>query len=150
VTQAATWSVDDPSVATIVAPGIVQSVGVGHTLIRVSWSYTSYWRPIAVFAGTAPLPTYEYEGMIYDGAAPPRTPLDGALVEILDGLVAGRNTMSGALPESFPGALLHAMPGHYAFFGVPEGTYRLRVSRSGYVTQEIATRQFADVVLVPQ
>ena len=149
VTQEAEWRVDDTSVAKMDAPGVVRAVGIGHTLLRVKWTSTDFWTPIAVFNGTAPLPTYVYEGMIYEGGAAPRTPLSGARVEILDGLAAGRSTMSGAMPDSYPGALPVATPGHYAFFGMPSGTYRLRVSRAGYQTQEIETRQMADVTLSP-
>ena len=154
VTASATWSVDNPSVATIVGLGLVQSASVGHTVLRVSWTistnYTStYFIPIGVFPGTAPLETYEYEGLIFDGAGPARTPLNGASVEILNGLPAGRSTISGSMPELFPGATAQATPGHYAFFGIPNDTYRLRVSKPGYVPQEVETRQFMDVTLVP-
>jgi hypothetical protein len=150
VTEVATWSVDDPTVARILGPGLVQSVAPGHTLLRVSWSpYSESWRPIAVFSGTAPLPTYSYGGLVFDGAGSPRTPLNGALVEVLNGLPAGRMMLTGTQPEAFPGAIAIASPGHYAFFGMPEGPYRLRVSKSGYATQEIETRQVADVTLVP-
>jgi len=155
VTQVADWKTDDPSVATVVGPGIVTSAGVGNTVLRVAWKdtnfTTTYFIPIAVFTGTAPLLTYEYEGTIYDGGGPPRTPLNGALVEILTGLVAGRQTISGNQPDSFPGATIPPRTaGHYAFFGIPSGTYRLRVSKPGFVTQEVDTKQVVDVVLVPQ
>jgi hypothetical protein len=150
VTQTATWSVDNTAVARIVGQGLVQSVGAGHTVVRVSASpYGESFLAIGVFDGTAPLPTYEYEGSVFDGGGPPRTPLNGAQVEILTGLPAGRTTISGSLPEVLPGATVVAFPGHYAFFGVPGGTYRLRVSKSGYAAQEIETRQFADVTLLP-
>ncbi len=86
---------------------------------------------------------------MFDGGGPPRTPLDAARIEILNGLPAGRMTFSGAMPELLAGAIAPASPGHYAFFGIPEGTYRLRVSKDGYATQEIETRQFANVTLVP-
>jgi len=149
VTQMATWTVDDSSVATIIGPGLVKSVGVGNTLLRVRWSYSNYFIPIAVFAGTVPLPTYEYEGTIYDGGATTRTTLDGALVEIVTGLVAGRNTTSGSVPDAFPGGIPHASPGYFAFFGVPAGTYRLRVSKAGFVTQEFDTSTgFMQVTLI--
>lgn len=111
--------------------------------------HSNYFIAIGVFSGTAPLHTYEYEGTVWDGAAPPRTPLDGALVEILNGLPAGRTTVSGAMPDMYPGATLVRAPGHYAFFGIPSGTYRLRVSKPGYATQEVDTKQFGDVTLVP-
>jgi hypothetical protein len=157
VTQAADWTVDDPAVSTVVGPGIVTSAGVGNTVLRVAWKVTSvsftttYFIPIAVFMGTAPLETYEDEGTIYDGGGPPRTPLNGALVEILTGLVAGRQTISGNRPDFFPGATVPPpVAGHYAFFGIPSGTYRLRVSKAGFVTQEVDTKQQVDVVLVPQ
>jgi acetylornithine deacetylase/succinyl-diaminopimelate desuccinylase-like protein len=136
-------------VATMMSAGHAPNARPAHTLLRVSWTYSDYFRPIAVFAGTAAVPTYEYEGSVFDGGGPPRTPLNGAQVEILNGLPAGRTTLTGAMPEVFPGAVAIASPGHYAFFGIPEGTYRLRVSKSGYAAQEIETRQLTDVTLVP-
>lgn len=155
VTQVADWKTDDPTVATVVGPGVVTSVGIGNTVLRVAWKDTSftttYFIPIAVFSGTAPLETYEYEGTIYDGGSPPRTPLNGALVEILTGLVAGKQTISGKQPDFVPGATIPLpIAGHYAFFGVPSGICRLRVSKPGFVTQEVDTKQIVDVVLVPQ
>jgi hypothetical protein len=156
VTQLAEWRTDDPTVATISGPGIVTSAGIGHTVLRVAWKAsdfftTTYFIPIAVFSGTAPLETYEFEGNIFDGGGAPRTPLNGASVEILTGLVAGRQTTSGSQPDFFPGATIPPpVAGHYAFFGIPSGTYRLRVSKPGFVTQEVDTKQLADVVLVPQ
>jgi hypothetical protein len=157
VTQVAQWNIDDPSVARVDGPGLITSVGVGNTVLRVAWKATplnfttTFFIPIAVFTGTPPLETYEYEGMIYDGGGPPRTPLNGALVEILTGLVAGRQTTSGTQPYFYPGASLPPpVAGHFAFFGVPAGMYRLRVSKPGFVTQEVDTQQFLTIVLVPQ
>src|SRR5579862_7195764 len=63
VTATATWSVDDPSVAQVVAPGTLVGVGVGNTVVRAqSTSFGSGSRQIAVFAGTMPLPTFSIEG----------------------------------------------------------------------------------------
>ncbi len=149
VTETATWSVDEASFASMASPGVVKAVAVGHTILRVKWTFTDYFIPIAVFPGTPPLPTYEYEGMVYDGGAASRTPLNGARVEILSGLAAGRTTLTGAMPDFYPGATVVTFPGHYAFFGIPSGTYRLRVSKEGFQPQEIDTRQLTDVTLVP-
>ena len=157
VTQVAQWSTDDPSVAVVASPGVIRSVGVGNTVLRVAWNAaplnftTTFFRPIAVFTSTPPLPTYEYEGNIYDGGGPPSTPLSGALVEILTGLVAGRQTISGNQPDFVPGATLPPpVAGHYAFFGIPNGTYQLRVSKAGFVTQVVNTQQYVNVVLAQQ
>ena len=150
VTAVAVWTVDNTAVARVVAPGVVESVRDGHTVLRASWTHSSYFVPIGVFPGTGPLQTYEYAGMVFDGAAAPRTPLDGVTVEIISGLAAGRTTVSGAMPDLLPGSTAFPGSGRYIFFGIPSGTYRLRLSKPGYVTQEVETRQFADVTLTPE
>ena len=155
VTTAAEWTSDAPGIVRIASPGLLEAVSPGNTVVRAKWTYaggpTSSFVSVAVFVGTAPLQTYEYEGNVYDGGGPPRTPLNGALVEIVTGLVAGRQTVSGNPPDFLPGAtILPPVPGHYGFFGVPQGTYRLRVSKSGFLTQELETKQMADVTLLPQ
>jgi hypothetical protein len=151
VTQIAPWTTDDPTVATIVAPGIVRSAAIGNTVLRVGYGYPPGSMPIGVFTGTAPLPTYENEGWIYDGGGPPRTPLNGVLVEILNGVVVGRQTISGSQPDVVPGFVIPGPEaGHYAFFGVPSGTYQLRMSKRGFVTQQVDAKQILNVVLVPQ
>src|SRR5205823_3108514 len=60
VTQAATWTVADATVVKNVGPGTFLAGSTGDTFIRATWQgLTSDMRPVSVFAGTAPFPTYE-------------------------------------------------------------------------------------------
>jgi hypothetical protein len=94
---------------------------------------------VAVFAGTAPIVTRVLAGSVLDGSDPARPPLNGATVEILNGLVAGRTAVSGVAPAFVPGFWppVSSYPaGEFDIFGVPSGIYRLRVSKPGYIPQE--------------
>ncbi len=139
VTTAATWSADDATVLRVTAQGTFAAVGVGDTVVRAIWNnIRSYGRPVSVFPGTAPLLTVEIIGSVsLAGQTPAMGGINGALIEVLDGLVAGRSTTSGTVPPVLPGFVVwYGSPGGYAFFGVPSGVYTLRVSKPGYVTQE--------------
>ena len=76
---------------------------------------------------------------MYDGSDPARPALNGASIQVLSGLVAGRTATSGTEPPFMPGFWGPAgrLPaGSYEIFGVPAGIYRLRVSKTGYLPQE--------------
>ena len=139
VTSAAVWTVGDPTVARVAAPGVLQAVGRGDTVVRASWQgIESEGRPVAVFPGTAPLPTNEIFGTVLQRG---RTPADGAIngvvVEILDGLVAGRSTISGVPPPLLPGYFgPFGGAGYYRLLGVPPGSFRVRFSKQGFTSQE--------------
>jgi hypothetical protein len=152
VTTAAEWTSDAPEIMRIASPGRLEAVSPGDTVVRAKWTYgagaTSYWRHVSVFPGTAPLPTYQIAGRIYDVSVSPRVPLDGVTIEILNGLVAGRRATSGsASPMSMPGFTPppDTLPGSYYVPGVPSGTHRLRVSKDGYVSQERDVTSFTGV-----
>lgn len=136
VTTVATWSTDNEHVIRVSGPGRLESTGPGDTLVRASWSQTGHWRPISVFPGTSPLPTYSIEGYIYEGTPTARVPLDGATVEVLNGVVSGRTALSGAPPALLPGVTPFTAPGLYRIPGVPDGTFRIRVTKEGYFEQD--------------
>jgi hypothetical protein len=141
VTTLATWTSDDQTIVRIGGPGRLDAVGVGDTVVRAAWDAIGVgggWRPVSVFPGTAPLPTYEISGGIYDGSVSPRAPLNGATIEIIDGPPSGKTSVSGADPQLPPGFTSFGpmMPGRYRLLGVPAGTFRLRATKDGYVPQE--------------
>jgi hypothetical protein len=144
VTQSAVWTTDDSSVVRMVAPGTFQAVGTGDTVVQAAWlvmnSYqlNSSARPVSVFAGTPPFPTYEVSGSVYQkGQARASGAINGAVIQILDGLVAGRTATSGVPPPLLPGYLgPFGGAGYYRLLGVPPGTFRLRITKDGYVGQE--------------
>jgi hypothetical protein len=140
VTPSAVWTAADSSIVTSVGPGIFAAGGVGDTFVRATWqSLTSPMRPVSVFAGTGPLPTYEIYGSVWQaGQVPASSYIDGATIQILSGLVAGRSVTSGVPPPLPPGYLGPlGGPGYYRLLGVPPGTYRVQIVKAGYVSQEL-------------
>jgi hypothetical protein len=142
VTEAATWFGSDASIVRVLTPGVFTAVGVGHTAVHAVWSgldSDDFARtPVAVFPGTAPLPTYEIWGDVWlAGQTWATSAIDGAVIEVLDGLVVGQTSTSGQPPPLLPGYLgPRGGRGSYSLLGVPPGTYRLRISKNGYVSQE--------------
>ena len=124
----------------IVSAGVVEAVATGDTVIRTSHVLAGDGsRSISVFPGTAPLATYVLAGSVVDGSDPARPPLNGATVQILTGLAAGKAAVSGIAPPFLPGFWQPSPnypPGSFDIFGVPQDVYRLRVFKTGYVTQE--------------
>jgi hypothetical protein len=138
VTNRAAWESGDPAVVRIVAPGVVEAVGTGDTLVRARWDGYDTSKTISVFDGTPPLPTEEIFGTVYEaGKTPAMGAITGATIEIVGGRLAGRSAESGAPSRLLPGFFgPSGGPGYYRILGVPAGTYRLRVTRQGYVAQE--------------
>jgi hypothetical protein len=136
VTTVAAWTTDDAAVVRVTGPGRLEAVAPGDTLVRARWATAGDWRPVAVFPGTPPLPTYSIDGYIYEGTPAARVPLDGATVEVLTGLAAGHSAISGAPRPSLPEGTPFTAPGFYDVRGVPNGTVRIRVTKGGYVDQE--------------
>ena len=63
--------------------------------------------------------------------------LDGVVIEILTGPLAGRRTVTGGQPYAPPGfSTGEPSPGRYTIYGVPPGVHRLRASKTGFKTQE--------------
>jgi hypothetical protein len=142
VTQDALWSVGDATIIRAVAPGVFAAVGTGHTVVHAAWhaidSSDYGLTPIAVFPGTPPLPTSEVYGNVsLAGQTLSSGPVTGAVIEMLDGVLAGQTAISGVPPSLLPGYLgPFGGPGYYRFLGVPPGEYRLRISKDGYGSQE--------------
>jgi len=142
VTQAADWTVGDGSVVRTLMPGVFAAVATGHTFVHATWhglDSNDFGRnPVAVFPGTAPLPTYEVFGTVSQaGQTPSASPISGAVIQVLDGLVAGQMATSGVPPALLPGYLgPFGGQGYYRILGVPPGTYHLRISKDGYASQD--------------
>jgi hypothetical protein len=154
VTTLATWTSDDPGVVALTTAGTFQRIGIGNTTIRADWHFDEASRAVSLFANTPPLPTFEIAGNVYrSGMTPSAGAISGAVVSVLDGLVAGRQAISGVAPSPMPGFLSNAtsLPQYYRLLGIPSGVYRLRVVKDGYISQErtVTDGTIADFALDP-
>jgi hypothetical protein len=118
------------------------AVGTGDTVAVATWQnmFTAYTagQPVSVFPNTPPLPTHEIFGLVWQaGSTPASSYIDGAVIQILDGLVAGRMATSGGPTPALPGYIVFDGTGRYHLLGVPPGTYHLQATRSGYVSQQV-------------
>jgi hypothetical protein len=138
VTLTSTWTVADPSIVSVAAPGVFRGVATGNTFIRATWNgIESEMQPVSVFPGMPPRRTREIFGSVYVRGSVPRIFVNGAVIEILDGVVAGRSAVSGVHPPLLPGYLgPFGSDGYYRLLGVPPGTYHLRMTRAGDASQD--------------
>jgi hypothetical protein len=140
VTASAVWAAGDSAIARLVAPGQFEAAGVGDTTVHAAWqnldSNAFGLTPVSVFPGTPPLPTHEIAGTVTDASRGPGIAIAGATVEILDGIVAGRTATTGVPPPLLPGYLGPFDINGYRLLGVPPGTYHVRATKGGYVSQD--------------
>ena len=139
VTLSATWSSANASIARPIGPGVFEAVGLGDTVIHASFGVISpAAQTISVFDGTAPLPTNEIFGSIWAaGQTLANGAIDGAVIDVLNGQIAGRTATSGVPPPLPPGFFgPFGGRGYFRILGVPPGAYTLRVVADGFVTQE--------------
>ena len=140
MTTAAAWSSADSGIARLTAPGTFEAVAPGDTVIYASLAaaVSQAAQTISVFRGTPALPTNEIFGSVFEAGKTVATgAIDGAVVEVLNGHVAGRITVSGVPPPLPPGFFgPFGGPGYYRLLGIPPGAYTLRVEAAGYVPQE--------------
>jgi hypothetical protein len=142
VTEAATWNATPAAIVRVVAAGRIEAVGVGDGAVSVA--YTSEGnrlqssRTVSVFGGTAPLPTAGIGGSVSEiGKTLSTGGIQGAVVEIVNGLVAGRTATTGTTPMPVFGFSASSLaPYQYAIFGVPPGRYTVRVIAEGFVSVE--------------
>jgi len=138
VTASVNWTSGDPTIITSTGLGMFAAVGIGDTFVLATFAGQSRMRPVSVFPNMPPLPTYEISGSVFQaGSTSGSSPIDGAVIQILDGLVAGRMATSSQPPPPLPGYSGGAGGrGFYRLLGVPPGTYHLQVTKSGYVSQQ--------------
>jgi hypothetical protein len=140
VTRAAIWSSADDTIVRLVGPGLFDRVGTGNTVIYASTSGVSARaaQTVGVFDRTAPLPTNEIFGSVWESGKTPATgAINGAIVEVRNGQIAGQRAVSGVPPLLLPGFFgPFGGLGYFRILGVPTGTYTLRTTVTGYVAQE--------------
>lgn len=141
-------TIADATILRLTAPGSFAAAAIGDTAVRASWNgIQSSDRPVSVFPNMPPFTTFEISGSVYQAGQTPATgAINGAVLELVDGAVAGRMATSGTMPPAMPGYAFipKPTPGAYTFLGIPPGTFTLRVSKAGYVTQQVQATVFND------
>jgi hypothetical protein len=155
VTALASWSVGDPTIVKSDGGGVFEAIRAGDTTIEATWERTTTFgpKPVSVFQGTPPYPTYEIFGTVRDAMAA-NAGMNGATVTILDGVVAGRSVTSGVPPPLLPGYVgPFGGTGYYRLLGIPAGMYTVRATKDGYqpMTKTVTVRggSSIDFPLVP-
>lgn len=143
ITELGRWISRTPDVVLAVGPGRFQQIGVGDGLIAVFYRPEGYHelqaeRPVSVFPGTAPLPTILVRGTVLEAGKTATTGgIQGAVVRVIDGLIAGRTAVTGVAPQPVPGFVAGPLaPNRYVLLGVPPGRYRVRTDAEGYFPLE--------------
>ena len=145
MTTSATWAVEGNAVRYI-GSGKFEAIALGDVRVSASVPGTllsADGPSAAVFPGLQPMPTFALSGTVGVGVYEP-TPfgprpvfssyINGATVQMLNGVVAGRREITGRPPVLLPGFFLQTPPfgeGSFRFLGVPSGSYELEVSPPG-------------------
>lgn len=138
VTTSVTWYSENENIAHLTDSGVFVAGSPGDTVagVRFKEAFT-----VSVYDDGAIFRSLVISGSVFDAWPAQRPPITGALVEILDGRAAGRTALSGAPPRqlvSSPGSCSGSgsPSGRYCLSAIPPGTYRLRASADGFVSQE--------------
>ena len=163
ITATAVWGVEGVA-ARHVANGDYEAIGIGDVVVTAVASDNSTFtatRTATVFSGHQPLPTGRLRGLVGVGTyqATPFGPqpvyasyIDGATVEILDGVAAGRRETTGQSPAVRPGfgVPLPIIPGGVEFQGIPAGRYELEVRAPGRApVRAVVTESGSFYVVLP-
>ena len=137
VTGRSEWTVEHPHIVRQQSqPNWFVAESAGNTVVRVRDPVIRQEATVrlSVFPGTPPLQTSEVWGRVTEAGT--STGISGAVLEITNGLVAGRTAVSGTAPALLPGYVFRlGGTNGFQFFGIPRGTYELTIRAAGYVPQ---------------
>ncbi len=114
VTTVATWQSSVAAVATVSSSGLVTGVAAGDTEIRATYQGILGFLRITL----TPLPTFTLSGIVQGSNL---SPVSAATVRVVDGPDAGRSTTTDN-------------NGRWILIGLRVGTFRIEISRTGFVT----------------
>lgn len=145
VTARVEWSVENPNVVQLVERGAFAAVTPGDTLVGVASQLVAgqymvgVQQTVSVFSDRTIYPTRDISGSVSAaGTLPSQGGIRGAVVEIVAGPLAGRTATTGAPttppPGFFPFGCTEAA--QYCFQALPPGTYRLRASATGFLSED--------------
>jgi hypothetical protein len=123
VTANAIWRSSDTAVLSVTGTGLVTPLAIGESTITAVYQN----RSASLFAVSLPAGTGILTGTVKEGAFP----VGGVTVEVVDGPMAGRSTVTG-------------LSGFYRIYGVV-GDFQVRARKDGYqaVTRQVTVAPFS-------
>jgi hypothetical protein len=121
VTGLSTWSTSDTSIATVNSVGFVTVLRIGDVAVRARYQDLDGFQSMRVEPGGLSYYHTALSGWVTDAQSGAK--LDSVTVSILDGPNSGRTTSTHR-------------DGAYQLYELQPGTFRVRFSRSGYVTSD--------------